>query len=253
MNEPLFKETFSRLRVSERRKKELLELTDEKKTARPGHGLARPLKTALICAAAVALAATTLAAGEYLGDWREARYDDDTLRRGPFEQAHRVPDDTPDDPSDDMLELPHFLFGKAVQKGNGQFKVYIFLARGTETLFDQIIDVRDKVAFAPDHTYEYFYEDADVRVGFTVTKTDDGRGYTLEHDFFIRDPATDKWEEAQGSYDSTDAGASCGTVCYWYSSDDGIHEPILVPITWQRGPTVTGFGLGDFEEPERFE
>ncbi len=243
MNEKAFKDTFSRLRASEESRERLYAIAKEPE-GRPARRRARPIKAAVAAfAAAALLTVTAAAAGGYLGGWSSG-HGGELLERGPFEKALPVDGDT--------VELPHMLFGRAVERRGGVFNVYIFLARGTETLFDQIIDVRDEITKSPDHTYTYTYEDADVRVHFTVSEVREEPGYTLEHDLFIRDPATGEWVEAQGSLDSSDAFSNCGTLCQWYG-DDGIHEPILVPATWERGQTVTGFGLKDFMDQERFK
>lgn len=259
MNEKLFKKTFSRLRASEEAKREVIGMAEiDRENKR--RGFSRPLRAAVVCATlALALAVTAVAANEYLGGWREGQFsdpNDPTLVRGTFEYARLVKDDTPDDPSDDMVELPHMLFGSGVQKGSGEFKVYIFLARGTETLFDKIVDVGDKLKTSPDHTFDYSYEDDNVRVSFTVTATGEkGEGYDLDHQFYIYDPASGEWMEDNGGSDATGSGksTSAGTTCLWFNENDGIHEPVLVPITWERGPTVTDFGVDTFNHPERFE
>lgn len=205
------------------------------------HPLRKPARIALIAAAlAVALAVTAVAADSYLGGW----FDDGTglLTRGLFGHARLVKEDT--------IELPHVLFAEQIVDTEEELKVYLFLARGEETLIDRIIDVKDAVDVSPDHSYTYAYEDEDVRAEFTITRVENG--VDIQRHYAIRDLCTGQWEEDNstntrcGSNGHSDVSTTSYIV--YVGDDDPVHTPCYVPIGWTRGETVTGYGIDNFSE-----
>lgn len=209
----------------------------------PRRRKSRPWRMVLIAAALTATLALTAAAAvhTYLGDWED--FGDGFLRRGLFGNARLVGAET--------IELPHFLFADHVSDNEDELKIYVFLARDEETLFDRIIDVKDEVDASPDHTYTYRYEDDNVRASFTVKRIEDG--VIVERDYAIRDLCTGEWKTDNSivTRGGSTGHAGEGTMDYViYASDDPDHTPCYVPITWSRGDTVTGYGIDSFQEEE---
>lgn len=205
--------------------------------------LRKPWRMVLIAAALATTLALTAAAAvhTYLGDWED--FGDGFLHRGLFGNAHLVGANT--------IELPHFLFADHVSDNEEELKIYVFLARDEETLFDRIIDVKDEVDASPDHAYTYNYADDNVRASFTVKRTE--TGIIIERDYAIRDLCTGEWKTDNSivTRGSNTGHAGEGTMDYViYAGDDPAHTPCYVPTTWSRGDTVTGYGINSFPEEE---
>lgn len=162
MNEKLFKETFSRLRASDEAKKEVISIMEEHENKRKLR-LSRPLSAAAICAALVAaLTITAVAAGEYLGNWHQGDseiFPDETMITDGKDVGFLVPDDTPEDNSDNLVNLPALIVGGSV-KVNEEDRVILrlFAYHGTKTLADWDLDITDDLAASPDGTYSFYDE-----------------------------------------------------------------------------------------------
>ena len=189
MNEKLFKETFSCLRASDASKRELLEMTERNETdpsvQRKRHALRRRvLAIAAAVAVLCALTVTALAAGGYLGNWRPAKDGSALLTNGTY-VGLLAPDDTPEDDTDNEINLPSIYMGERVWVENGRVLLTLRITRGDTTLFARDLDITDELAASPDGTYAF-------------VETGSSGDASWSYDFVVKPGWVSEWAEAEG-------------------------------------------------------
>lgn len=234
MDEKLFKDTFSRLHVSRTAKEQVISRAGEKRQFSKKPLIITALAAALLCA----LTVTALAGGGFFGKWRESalQWGETPLINNGLDCGFLVPDDTPEDNTDNLVQLPELYLDERVwvnDEGRVMLRLYVF--QGTSTIVYHELDITDDLAASPDGTYSFYDKGTkgDVNWEFDVTVkpgkltgnklVGEGDGYLIS---WIRTAAYHASEGRDFSIRVDEDAWKCGYGC-WNGGEN-------VPQDWER-------------------